>query len=142
MVLPKSNMSSLFAFLIGLVLLTSARSFVPDSSLWRSGLPLHSAPASSEKSKVSGMTRTVMGPPVETKPDYERMHGPLGKIMDKVFMTVFRTQMANKIGMDSQLPKVSKSLLCMDEWTCVDCVAYSFLMRRMTMLALWNWHLP
>jgi hypothetical protein len=83
-----------------------------------------------------------MGPPVETKPDYERMHGPLGKIMDKVFMTVFRTQMANKIGMDSQLPKVSESLLCMDEWICVDCVAYSFLMRRMTMLALWNWHLP
>jgi hypothetical protein len=52
-----------------------------------------------------------MGPPVETKPDYENMHGPLGKIMDKVFMTVFRTQMANKIGMDSQLPKVSESLL-------------------------------
>jgi hypothetical protein len=83
-----------------------------------------------------------MGPPVETKPDYENMHGPLGKIMDKVFMTVFRTQMANKIGIDSQLPKVSESLLCMDEWICVDCVAHSFLLSRTTMLALWNWHPP
>ena len=96
-------MSSSFTFLIGLVLITSARSFVPDLPVGRSGRPIHSAPASSETSK----SRTVMGPPIETKPDYEKMHGPLGKTMDKVFMTVFRTKMANKIGIDSQLPKVS-----------------------------------
>lgn len=121
MVLPKSYMSSSFAFLIGLTLLTSARSFFPYSS--------------GRKSNVSGLSRTVMGPPVETKPDYENMHGPLGKIMDKVFMTVFRTQMANKIGIDSQLPKVSESLLCMDEWICVNCVDHFFLLSRTTMLA-------
>lgn len=46
-----------------------------------------------------------MGPPLETKPDYENITGPLGLFADKLFMVVFRTQMANKVGIDSDLPK-------------------------------------
>jgi hypothetical protein len=47
----------------------------------------------------------VLGPPLGTKPDYENIHGPLGPLADKVFMIVFRIQMANKMGIDSDLPK-------------------------------------
>ena len=50
---------------------------------------------------------TVKGPDLETKPDYENIHGPLGKTMDSVFLTMFRTEMAEKVGVDSSLPKVS-----------------------------------
>jgi hypothetical protein len=50
---------------------------------------------------------TVAGPPLDDKPDYQNIHGPLGKTLDKVFLTVFRSKMAEKIGVDSALPKVS-----------------------------------
>ena len=46
----------------------------------------------------------VEGPSVETKPDYESIHGPLGKTMDKVFLKVFRGKMADAFGLDSNLP--------------------------------------
>jgi len=49
----------------------------------------------------------VEGPPIETKPDYEQIHGPLGPTIDRLFLTVFRTKMAEQIGTqyDSDLPK-------------------------------------
>jgi hypothetical protein len=47
------------------------------------------------------------GPDLETKPDYENIHGPLGKTLDSVFLSIFRTEMAEKVGVDSSLPKVS-----------------------------------
>ena len=50
---------------------------------------------------------TIPGPPLDDKPDYENIHGPLGKTLDKVFLKVFRSKMAEKIGVDSSLPKVS-----------------------------------
>ena len=46
----------------------------------------------------------VEGPSVDTKPDYENIHGPLGKTMDEVFLKVFRSKMADAFGLDSQLP--------------------------------------
>lgn len=51
---------------------------------------------------------TVAGPPLDDKPDYQNIHGPLGKTLDKVFLTVFRSKMAEKVGVDSSLPKVSR----------------------------------
>ena len=48
----------------------------------------------------------VQGPDLETKPDYSNIHGPLGKAVDSVFLTVFRSRMAEKVGVDSSLPKV------------------------------------
>jgi hypothetical protein len=50
----------------------------------------------------------VLGPPRETKPDYENIHGPLGKSVDNLFMKIFREQLAYHLGFDSDLPKVSE----------------------------------
>jgi hypothetical protein len=47
----------------------------------------------------------VAGPSPTTRPDYENIHGPLGKTLDKVFISLFRTRMAEKVGVDSKLPK-------------------------------------
>ncbi|KAL3931082.1 MAG: hypothetical protein SGBAC_011471 [Bacillariaceae sp.] len=49
--------------------------------------------------------KTVKGPDVATKPDYEQIHGPLGKALDRLFLTIFRTRMAEQVGVDSALPK-------------------------------------
>lgn len=50
-------------------------------------------------------TSRIDGPDIKTKPDYENIHGPLGKTLDKVFLTVFRSKLAEKVGVDSSLPK-------------------------------------
>ncbi|CAJ1942844.1 unnamed protein product [Cylindrotheca closterium] len=49
--------------------------------------------------------QTVKGPDADTKPDYEQIHGPLGKTLDRLFLTIFRTRMAEQVGIDSSLPK-------------------------------------
>jgi hypothetical protein len=46
----------------------------------------------------------VPGPPRDTKPDYERIHGPLGPWMDKLFMLVFRRQLEQQAGAPSTRP--------------------------------------
>jgi hypothetical protein len=53
------------------------------------------------------IVRTVRGPDLATKPDYGNIHGPLGKVVDRLFLTVFRTQLAKHVGVDSNLPKAS-----------------------------------
>ena len=57
--------------------------------------------------KLESLSSTLFleGPPPETKPDYDNIHGPLGPLMDKVFLVIFRTKMAEKVGIDSNLPK-------------------------------------
>ena len=57
------------------------------------------------RSLVSAMYQTVKGPDMETKPDYENIHGPLGKAIDRIFLMVFRARMAEHVGVDSSLPK-------------------------------------
>lgn len=47
---------------------------------------------------------TIDGPSLETKPDYENIHGPMGKDIDSIFLSLFRSKMAEKIGVDSNLP--------------------------------------
>jgi hypothetical protein len=47
----------------------------------------------------------VRGPSVETKPDYECIHGPLGPLMDTLFMRLFRAQLAKHVGVDSDKPQ-------------------------------------
>jgi len=47
----------------------------------------------------------IDGPPLETKPDYDNIHGPLGKTVDGIFLSIFRMKMAEKVGFDSDLPK-------------------------------------
>ena len=47
----------------------------------------------------------IDGPSPETKPNYEKIHGPLGPARDKLFLQIFRSKMAEKVGIDSKLPK-------------------------------------
>ena len=52
-------------------------------------------------------TTVVSGPPLDSKPNYEEIVGPLGKIMDLLFMVVFRMKLADqmdKYGGDSKRP--------------------------------------
>ena len=100
--LSKNGGCCLLAFLVGLVLLYPSVAFVP-SQRGRANHAFRSTTSGEPKSK------TVMGPPADTKPDYESIHGPLGKLADKVFMSVFRIQMADRVGIDSQLPKVGEA---------------------------------
>jgi hypothetical protein len=67
------------------------------------------SPSISSEDATSTVKRrgTVAGPPLDDKPDYNNIHGPMGKTLDKVFLKVFRSKMAEKIGVDSSLPKVS-----------------------------------
>ena len=60
---------------------------------------------SAPKKKESSPPGFVEGPAPETKPDYDNIHGPLGKAMDTVFLKVFRSTMAEKVGVDSQRPQ-------------------------------------
>ena len=48
----------------------------------------------------------VSGPDADTKPDYENMHGPMGKAIDNVLLSMFRTRLAEQVGVDSDKPKV------------------------------------
>jgi hypothetical protein len=50
------------------------------------------------------LKRLVIGPPADTKPDYERIVGPLGKTIDNIFLKVFRAKLAEQVGSDSALP--------------------------------------
>lgn len=62
------------------------------------------APFKSPNAFNSSKFSVVEGPSLDTKPDYENVHGPLGKAMDTVFMKMFRSRMAEKVGVDSKLP--------------------------------------
>lgn len=117
--LSKNCLLCSVAFLIGLAALSPSASFVPSIGSRHSNRiqvqrqsttsdEQSTTTSDKEKSPVKQSklpAKTVMGPPLETKPDYENIHGPLGLLADKVFMSVFRTKMATKVGIDSQLPK-------------------------------------
>lgn len=47
----------------------------------------------------------VSGPDPETVPDYESIHGPMGKTIDDVFLSMFRTKLAEQVGVDSDKEK-------------------------------------
>jgi hypothetical protein len=43
----------------------------------------------------------VEGPPLETKPDYNKIIGPLGSTLDQLFLIIFRHKMAQQIGKEN-----------------------------------------
>ena len=47
----------------------------------------------------------IEGPSHETKPNYDEIHGPLGPQLDRIFLMVFRSKFAEKVGIDSKLPQ-------------------------------------
>ena len=60
----------------------------------------------STSASISAYTKgtTIEGPPTETKPDYATIHGPLGPLVDNIFMSLFRIKLAEKINTESKLP--------------------------------------
>lgn len=60
-------------------------------------------------SKLYSSTETrpgfVRGPPIETKPDYDNIHGPMGKAVDDMLLKLFRSKMVESFGFDSSLPQ-------------------------------------
>ena len=70
-----------------------------------------------QQQKLEKTAYFVPGPPVKTKPDYDNIHGPLGKAMDDVFLSMFREKLAEQVGADSDKPKVRTTvnlLLCFE----------------------------
>ena len=54
--------------------------------------------SSNNHKETSAFLRTaVPGPPLDTKPDYENIHGPLGSVVDGVFQNVFRAALAAQV---------------------------------------------
>lgn len=49
--------------------------------------------------------RRIQGPPIETKPCYDEIHGPLGKHLDSFFLRIFRSKMETITNITSPLPK-------------------------------------
>jgi len=47
----------------------------------------------------------IKGPSLTTKPDYDKIHGPFGSTLDRIFLTIFRKKMAENVGVDSNLPQ-------------------------------------
>jgi len=61
--------------------------------------------SSSPSRKASGqattfLTSSVPGPPLETKPDYENIVGPLGRWADQIFLKMFRDKLAEQVYRD------------------------------------------
>ena len=88
-------------------LLHTVYSFIiqPGFNIYKLNASVSSRLFSSETSIIANTV--VEGPDISTKPDYEAIHGPLGKTLDDVFLRYFRTKMAEKVGIDSKLPHVS-----------------------------------
>ena len=64
------------------------------------------SPVPTETKELSSFeSRSVAGPPLHDKPDYESIVGPLGKPVDNLFLRVFRSQLASNVGFDSKLPQ-------------------------------------
>ena len=48
----------------------------------------------------------VTGPDPKTRPDYDNIHGPMGKAVDDIFLSMFREKLADQVGVDSDKSKV------------------------------------
>ncbi|KAL7540237.1 hypothetical protein ACHAXR_012526 [Thalassiosira sp. AJA248-18] len=53
--------------------------------------------ASTTTSAESTKPKRIQGPPIETKPDYSSIHGPLGPFVDSIFMSLFRVKLAERL---------------------------------------------
>lgn len=54
---------------------------------------------------VSKHQSVELGPDPSTKPNYDKIHGPLGQAADDLFMKYFRSKLAKNAGVDSSLPQ-------------------------------------
>jgi hypothetical protein len=116
------NSATIFLLCVLLLAIPHASTFCPSHE-WRTHTRILAS--STENSIRSLPPGTVQGPDPATRPDYENIHGPYGKTLDKIFLTVFRTNMAEKVGVDSSLPKVrGRNSLRFSRWTDSSCSSF------------------
>lgn len=114
---PRSTAALTLVYL-SLLILDNVESFFfsPQTRFTSSASKVSSKPIQNGVKRNKASSPLVTGPPLETKPDYENIHGPLGETMDKLFLTVFRSKMAEKVGVDSTLPKVCTKVNYWNVW--------------------------
>ena len=87
----------------------------PPAHQWQTRLPSTQLRVSTSTSSAKTSTkrkRTITGPPIETKPDYSSIHGPIGPFVDIILMSLFRVKLAERLNninneirtQDSKLP--------------------------------------
>ena len=59
---------------------------------------------------------TIEGPPLDTKPDYSSIHGPLGPFVDRVLMSLFRVKLAERLNRPSNNIQTADSNLALDDF--------------------------
>lgn len=60
--------------------------------------------AAAPSNTTTWSSTTVRGPDPLTKPNYDAIHGPLGPLMDAVFLAVFRHQLSSHTSIHSERP--------------------------------------
>ena len=63
-------------------------------------------------SKSSG---TIMGPPIDTKPDYSSIHGRLGLLVDSFLMSLFQRKLAEELNRPSNSIQIQDSNCTYDD---------------------------
>ena len=58
----------------------------------------------------------IDGPPLETKPNYDEIHGPLGRAVDRLLLSFFRIKMAERLARPEGEVKISDSSLAVDDF--------------------------
>ena len=70
-------------------------------------------PSFAATSKSSG---TIMGPPIDTKPDYSSIHGPMGPLVDSFLMSLFRRKLAEELNRPSNSIQIQDSNCTYDDF--------------------------
>lgn len=96
-----------FILIVGWSIIGSS-SFLHLKSSSKATIPGHLVPKSNDEffTITRRESKNISGPSIDSKPDYENIHGPLGPELDRIFLRVFRSKMAENIGIqyDSRLP--------------------------------------
>lgn len=59
---------------------------------------------------------TIMGPPIDTKPDYSSIHGPMGPLVDSFLMSLFRRKLAEELSRPSNSIQIQDSNCTHDDF--------------------------
>ncbi|EJK55179.1 hypothetical protein THAOC_25114 [Thalassiosira oceanica] len=79
----------------------------PTTHVRRRRSPIH---------RHSSSKGTIDGPPLETKPNYDDIHGPLGGTVDRLLLSYFRIKMAERLARPKDEVKISDSSLAVDDF--------------------------
>jgi hypothetical protein len=95
------TMHPLLNFLVFMVTLCIANGFCQTrlgKRINRLGLFEQNDPSQNPSQNIAKafLSPAVIGPSADTKPDYERIVGPLGKTVDNVFLKVFRGKLVRR----------------------------------------------